>query len=433
MSSPTPFERATNKALGELLVERGFLTAEQCEQALAYAREHGLRIGEALVQLGFVSHDLLSVALGEQFGTRPMVIDPSMLDLELLERFPVGLLTQHKLLPLLDLGDELIVAVGDPHDREGLNKLSALVPDRRLVLQLANVVEIDKCLAHPRIAQRIGSEWAVKEAGYSRSVVPEERKEIGRVIGQVLDATQAAVCVRLGDTEVTWWKEDDRAMVERLDVGDELLSLEELRRFLSESVEWINDGAVRGGFFGRREDGAVVAVTLVRSVGDIIARFRRWKPYERAFLGSLSCHPMAPLVILLYEDIEVLSESFATLVRDAAPAFPVVVTEYLPWRYLGALQFPVAVPQLVSVLRASGARMVAFDTPVPPSLVALLLLGRPHPETVVVAVAEETWKHNGEMVYGELLRAHEGIVLRATRDGLAPTFQQTRTDQSTAR
>lgn len=433
MTSPSPFERATNKALGELLVERGFLTQEQCEKALAYARERGLRIGEALLELGFVSHDLLSAALGEQFGTRPMVLDPSMLDFELLERFPVELLAEHKLLPLTDLGDELIVAVGDPHDQEGLEKLSALVPDRRLVLQLANAVEIAKCLAHPRIAQRVGASGEGREASTFQSAVRRGGENVEDHIEQLLDAAQAPVCARLGLAEISWWKEGEDATVTRLEVEEDLGRTAGLQEFLTKKVEWVNDGAVRGGYFAQREDGSVVAVSLAWGVGEMVVRFRRWVPYETASPTSLLRPPLgSSLVILVYNEVAVLADCFAAL-SSGATVPPVLVTEHLRWRYVGALQLPVAVPQIVTVARLSGVRVVAFDVPVPPGLVALLLMGHSHLECVLVALEEDKWRRDGELVYGELLRAHRGVVLRATCDGLAPMVSNVPTDQSTAR
>jgi hypothetical protein len=60
---------ATNeswKRLGDIFVERGFVTPDQLEQALARQRETGERVGEALVAQGSISKFELAGALAEQ-------------------------------------------------------------------------------------------------------------------------------------------------------------------------------------------------------------------------------------------------------------------------------------------------------------------------------------------------------------------------------
>jgi hypothetical protein len=54
------------RRLGDIFVERGFVTPEQLEQALARQRETGERVGEALVAQGSISKFELAGALAEQ-------------------------------------------------------------------------------------------------------------------------------------------------------------------------------------------------------------------------------------------------------------------------------------------------------------------------------------------------------------------------------
>jgi outer membrane biosynthesis protein TonB len=54
--------------LGELLVERGLLSKVQLELALGEQRRTGLRLGEVLVSMGFVSEEALARMLLEQVG-----------------------------------------------------------------------------------------------------------------------------------------------------------------------------------------------------------------------------------------------------------------------------------------------------------------------------------------------------------------------------
>jgi hypothetical protein len=67
--SGSDFDPATSESwrrLGDIFVERGFVTPEQLEQALARQRETGERVGEALVAQGSISKFELAGALAEQ-------------------------------------------------------------------------------------------------------------------------------------------------------------------------------------------------------------------------------------------------------------------------------------------------------------------------------------------------------------------------------
>jgi outer membrane biosynthesis protein TonB len=62
--------------LGELLVERGLLSPVQLELALAEQRRTGLRLGEVLVSLGYVSEAALARMLLEQVGLSTPAAEP---------------------------------------------------------------------------------------------------------------------------------------------------------------------------------------------------------------------------------------------------------------------------------------------------------------------------------------------------------------------
>ena len=56
------------RPLGEMLVEKGLLTKEELEHALAVQEETGRLLGAILVERGYVSGPALAVALAEQYG-----------------------------------------------------------------------------------------------------------------------------------------------------------------------------------------------------------------------------------------------------------------------------------------------------------------------------------------------------------------------------
>ena len=54
--------------IGDLLVEAGAITEEELQEALAYQKENGGRIGNVIMELGFISQELLITVLTTQMG-----------------------------------------------------------------------------------------------------------------------------------------------------------------------------------------------------------------------------------------------------------------------------------------------------------------------------------------------------------------------------
>ena len=56
-----------DRPIGDIIAETRHLSAEQVAQILAHQRQHGIRFGEAAIQLGFASADDVLFALAQQF------------------------------------------------------------------------------------------------------------------------------------------------------------------------------------------------------------------------------------------------------------------------------------------------------------------------------------------------------------------------------
>jgi len=101
--------------LGDLFVERGLITAEQKEQALARHRETGRRLGEILVEMELVSEADVLAILAERAGLpfarlRKGLVDPGIAGVVPREKAEL-----YQVLPLFRLRNLLVLAVPDPH------------------------------------------------------------------------------------------------------------------------------------------------------------------------------------------------------------------------------------------------------------------------------------------------------------------------------
>jgi len=107
------------KRLGELLLERRIIAPPQLDQALAYQRQTGHRLGAALVALGFVSEGQLCDALAQGLGLKAVTMPPAEIDWTALHSLRSRFCEANDLFPLaIDTSvpgrKAMVVAMADP-------------------------------------------------------------------------------------------------------------------------------------------------------------------------------------------------------------------------------------------------------------------------------------------------------------------------------
>ncbi len=104
------------KLLGAMLVERGILTAEALQEALAEQAQTGQRLGQILIQRGYISKQALGEFLEIQRGVPYVNLSAQPPDEQLVRSLPEWIVHQHKVLPVARVGDEIHLAMLDPTD-----------------------------------------------------------------------------------------------------------------------------------------------------------------------------------------------------------------------------------------------------------------------------------------------------------------------------
>jgi len=102
--------------LGQLLLARGVVTAEQVEKALTEQKEKGHHklLGELLVEMNYCTENQIASALAEAYGVPYAQVSPKICDPKTLEILPREFLEEHIVLPLFKVHDVLTVAVSEP-------------------------------------------------------------------------------------------------------------------------------------------------------------------------------------------------------------------------------------------------------------------------------------------------------------------------------
>jgi type IV pilus assembly protein PilB len=101
--------------LGELLLREGLLTPDLLEEALHERELSGRRLGQVVVELGYVSSGELARLLAQQHGLEYLDLDATELDPAVAKLLPEKFARLYGALPVRLLGpDEMLVAVADP-------------------------------------------------------------------------------------------------------------------------------------------------------------------------------------------------------------------------------------------------------------------------------------------------------------------------------
>lgn len=111
------------RLIGELLKDKGLITEEQLDDALAEQKAEGKLLGRILVEKGYVSEeDILSV-LSAQLGMKEADLSNIKVPKDLLERVPAPVARAYKIIPVRMEGNTLVVAMGDPMNIQVLDDL----------------------------------------------------------------------------------------------------------------------------------------------------------------------------------------------------------------------------------------------------------------------------------------------------------------------
>jgi len=105
-----------HKKIGELLIEKGFVNDEYIRFALKEQESTGERVGEILVRLGIVTDIEVAMVLAEQSGKKFVDLTDFSFDKKVLGIMPISFARQYSVLPLSNDNGTLRIAVSDPFD-----------------------------------------------------------------------------------------------------------------------------------------------------------------------------------------------------------------------------------------------------------------------------------------------------------------------------
>src|SRR3989338_5202808 len=157
--------------LGSLLVERGLLSAEELERALAEQRRTGEFVGTVLARLGLLAPERALPVLAEQAGMPYVRLADLQLPPEVLAKVPPRFASHYQLMPLGFSGGILSIAVADPFDVQKLDELKLLL-DCAVQPALASPREIHEAI-HRHYGVGASAVERLLDTGVHDAVAPE--------------------------------------------------------------------------------------------------------------------------------------------------------------------------------------------------------------------------------------------------------------------
>ncbi|GAB4149505.1 MAG: ATPase, T2SS/T4P/T4SS family [Planctomycetaceae bacterium] len=175
----------------EVLVQRGLITPEQRDLALAQA--NGKRFDQVVVELGYVSEEDSLKVLAEELGMKYLDLKSFEVDPELLSQFPTTAVFRHSLLPLCRNNGHVEVATSDPFDLEAIDELSSL-SGHRLKPVLARREDVDELI---KKNLGVGGDTIGELVAQRSEEEVELLEEVSVESGELAEQAQAASVIRL--------------------------------------------------------------------------------------------------------------------------------------------------------------------------------------------------------------------------------------------
>lgn len=195
------------KRIGDALIDAGVISAPQLKEALAFMRTRGMRLGEALIEMGFIGERDILQSLSIQLGI-PTVLDEELIvDPSVVHEIPYAIARKYTVIPLEIKNGRLMVATFDPLDITIIDDLESRAK-KPVALILASSIRINEAIDRYYSGTECISQTLkqVQDIGNDASLLRMEAEDTGlqdtpvvKFVNQVL---QKAVRERASDIHI---------------------------------------------------------------------------------------------------------------------------------------------------------------------------------------------------------------------------------------
>ena len=170
---------------GDILKEYGYVTEEQIGDAIAYQKAHrGVRIGDALIALGYIDEIHLLQALGQRLHLKIIDLNNESVDVTAVEKIPRPLAEKYEMLAISINNGVLRLALNDPMNFYGIEDIRQVTG-----------MQVESCLCQrSALQQAIQYYYTEVDAKKAVTVANEQfEDEIGDVIDMEEDGDDTPI------------------------------------------------------------------------------------------------------------------------------------------------------------------------------------------------------------------------------------------------
>lgn len=169
------------RRLGDLLLDRRFVTVAQLDAALERQKTSGQPLGAVLADMGFLEEGKILQMLGIQFGVQTTVVDPYAVDRDVIAMVPRRMAVRRGLFPVgLEPDGRLVLAVESMPDPDEIHVLEREL-GRSIVLRLTTRGDVSFAIhyGYNRLERESREEKLVEEL-LKRGLATSEQVDLAR-------------------------------------------------------------------------------------------------------------------------------------------------------------------------------------------------------------------------------------------------------------
>lgn len=129
--------------IGQLLLKYGMITEEQLGHALQKQQEEGGKIGDILIEFGYIGRENINEVLEFQMGVPYVNLDEYNIELEAIKLVPESIVKKYRLIPIHVSEEEIHVAMENPFDIFAIDDV-VLVTNKRVIPMFTDGDQIAK-------------------------------------------------------------------------------------------------------------------------------------------------------------------------------------------------------------------------------------------------------------------------------------------------
>ena len=177
--------------LGEILLQHTSLNEKQLDEALIAQREQGGKLGDVLIDKGFLKPEEIQKALSVQLGI-PFLQDIPLdtMDASLVDNLPINFCKENECLPISKKDGEITVAIANPLEQTALD-------DIRIILQAQSIKPV---IVSPLKIQDAINRVFEKKSEKQMAEIGDESMDLSYELEEpedLLDASDEAPIIRL--------------------------------------------------------------------------------------------------------------------------------------------------------------------------------------------------------------------------------------------